>query len=321
MDDRIDHNQRKKSAAALSIASNSFLVILKFVVGLVIGSVSIMSEAIHSGVDLLASVVAFFAVRESGKPPDAEHPYGHGKAEAISGAFEGLLIFLAVVLIAIESIRKMISGAELARVDLGLAVMGVSALVNIFVSRRLFRISKQSGSLALEADALHLSTDVWTSVGVFTGLLLIKFTGWHILDPLLALGVAAFITRAAWDIVHRSIKDLMDERVSEKEAEVIRKVLDDHSRYFIGFHELRARRSGSRREIDLHLVQCQLMSLQDAHAVCDHLEEELRKRLPDAHVTIHVEPCNEEDCPQDIEKCKIDMEHLDKHIRLKPRQT
>ena len=306
-------NQKKKFTAGLSVASNTILVIGKFVIGISINSVSVISEAVHSGMDLIAAIIAFFAVRESGKPPDHEHPFGHGKAEAISGAFEGLLIYVAIAIIVYEAIAKIVKGTTVASLDLGLLIMAVSAIMNTIVSRQLFKISRKTESLALEADALHLSTDVLTSVGVFAGLLLIRITHLHILDPLIALGVALVIGHAAYGIIKRSIRDLMDEKLSSDELEVIEKVLREHSPHFIGFHDLRSRKSGNIREIDLHLVQCRQVNLADAHRVCDHLEEELHREIPLAHLTIHVEPC-EEDCEEYTGTCKVDIDEIKSHI-------
>jgi cation diffusion facilitator family transporter len=306
-----DHS--KKFAAGMSIASNTILVAGKLIVGILINSVSVISEAVHSGIDLMAAVVAFIAVRESSKPPDKRHPFGHGKAESLSGFFEGLLIFLAIIIIVYEAIIKIVKGAVMGQPDLGLWIMGISALLNFIVSRQLFKVSRKSESLALEADALHLSTDVLTSVGVFVGLLLIKITDLHILDPLIALGVTVIIGHAAYGIVKRSFQDLMDEGLSENEQAEIEKVLKDHSGYFIGFHDLRSRKTGTIREIDLHLVQSREISLSDAHKVCDHIEEEIIRAIPNAHVTIHVEPL-ETDCNETIEKIRHEQRSLLSHI-------
>lgn len=305
--------QRKKFTAGLSVASNTILVLGKLVVGFWINSVSVISEAVHSGIDLVASIIALFAVREASKPADHQHPFGHGKAEAISGFFEGMLIFVAIVIILYEAVKKILHGSEVVRVDWGLVVMGVSAGMNILVSWQLFRVARKTDSLALEADAVHLSTDVFTSLGVFCGLLLIRITGLHILDPLIALGVAVVIGHAAYDIIKRSIRDLMDERVPEDELAVIESVLVEHTKHFIGFHDLRSRKTGSKREIDLHLLFCRHTHLEDAHAVTDHLEEELRGKIPKAHVTIHMEPC-EEDCDAAKDRCEIEEEELEDHL-------
>jgi cation diffusion facilitator family transporter len=286
----------------------------KLVIGIAINSVSVISEAAHSGMDLVASVIAFFAVRESGKPPDSGHPFGHGKAEAVSGAFEGMLIFVAIVIILYESVRKLLLHSEVERVDWGLWVMGASVVVNVLVSWQLFRVARKTDSLALEADALHLSTDVFTSLGVFAGLLAIRLTGFHLLDPLIALAVAVVIGHAAYRIIRRSVRDLMDERLSEDDLGHIEEVLRSHYRQFIGFHDLRSRKTGSKREIDLHLLFCRHTHLEDAHAVTDHLEEELREKIPKAHVTIHMEPC-EEDCDAAKGRCEIEEEKLEDHLR------
>jgi cation diffusion facilitator family transporter len=309
----LNFNRSKKIAAGMSIASNTILVAGKLIVGILINSVSVISEAVHSGIDLMAAVVAFIAVREAGKPPDKQHPFGHGKAESLSGFFEGLLIFLAIIIIVYQAILKIIHGAVIGEPDYGLWIMGISAILNFIVSRQLFKVSKKSESLALEADALHLSTDVLTSVGVFVGLLLIKITDLHILDPLVALGVAVVIARAAYRIVKRSFKELMDEGLSENEQTAIENVLKDHSGFFIGFHDLRSRRTGNVREIDLHLVQSQDISLADAHKVCDHIEEEILKVIPNAHVTIHVEPF-EADSDASKEQCRDEQGNLLLHI-------
>jgi cation diffusion facilitator family transporter len=287
-------DQKKKFTAGLSIASNTVLVIGKLIIGVSINSVSVISEAVHSGIDLMAAIVAFIAVRESCKPPDKQHPFGHGKAEGLSGAFEGLLIFVAIAIIVYKAVLKIIHGSEVERVDMGLIIMGVSALINIIVSRQLFKVAKKADSLALEADALHLSTDVFTSLGVFAGLLLLKLTGFHLLDPLIALGVAVVIGHAAFNIMRRSFRDLMDERLSDFELEKVEHVLEEHRPIFVGFHDLRSRKAGNQREIDLHLVQCRDINVGEAHKVCDHLEEEMKNKIPRVHVIIHVEPCDHE---------------------------
>ncbi len=305
--------QRKKFTAGMSVASNAVLVLGKLVIGFWINSVSVISEAVHSGIDLVASIIALFAVREASKPADHQHPFGHGKAEAISGAFEGMLIFVAIVIILYEAIKKILHGAEVVRVDWGLLIMGVSAVMNTLVSWQLYRVAKKTDSLALEADAVHLSTDVFTSLGVFGGLLLIRITGLHILDPLIALGVAVVIGHAAYNIIKRSVKDLMDERVPEEELAVIESVLAEHTRHFVGFHDLRSRKSGSSREADLHLVLCRRTPLEEAHAVADHLEEELRKKIPKAHITTHMEPCDR-DCLEYQNRCDIEREKLEAHL-------
>lgn len=282
----------KSRAAGLSIASNSVLVVLKLAVGLAIGSVSVMAEAIHSAVDLAAALIAFFSVRFAARPADADHHFGHGKAENISGTVEGLLILLGAGLVAREALVRLGDGAFLEQPDLGIVVMGVSAVANIFVSRHLYRVAGQTDSLALEADAAHLRTDVWTSLAVFGGLVLVRVTGLAVLDPLLALAVAALIGKAAYAITHRSFVDLLDLRLPKEEQAVIEDILREHHSRFLNYHRLRSRKAGPQRHIDVHLVFKPSTSIMQAHRLCDELEEHIQRVLPHTSVTIHMEPPN-----------------------------
>jgi cation diffusion facilitator family transporter len=297
----------KRSVAALSIASNATLVTLKLVAGLATGSVSVFSEAIHSSIDLLAAIMAFFAVRASAKPPDDEHRFGHGKAESLSGAAEALLIFVAALMIINEAVQKLLHGVELESVDLGIAIMAISAVANIFVSRQLMRVAKSTRSMALEADAWHLTTDVLTSAGVAVGLLVVRLTGLSVLDPIIAIGVALFICKAAYDITRRSLRDLLDGSLPIDEQAVIRAVLDRHSGDMVGYHEIRSRRSGADRHVDLHLVMNRNVTVKQSHDLCDHLENDLKGELGDVTLNIHVEPC-EPDCTQCDSGCEEDAE-------------
>ncbi len=258
----------------------------------------ILSEALHWGLDLVAAMMAWYAVRRAREPADAEHRFGHGKFESLSAFLEGMLVLLAVVLIAHTAIQRWISGRlGVSEPILGVAVMGFSAVMNFFVSRYLFRVAKQTDSMALEADAWHLSTDVWTSAGVFLGLCLMalaKLTPWkqqaaH-LDPLIALAVAVVIFRAALDITRRSWDHLVDRSLPPQEVHQIEELLKQHYPQIANFHRLRTRKAGSDRQIDLHLVVPGELSVAEAHKLCDHLESDLRQALPGADVMIHVEP-------------------------------
>ncbi|MDD3365060.1 MAG: cation diffusion facilitator family transporter, partial [Syntrophomonas sp.] len=194
----------KARVAALSIFSNITLVIFKLVAGIITGSVSVLSEAIHSSLDLLAAVIAFTSVRISGRPPDNEHRYGHGKYENISGTIEALLIFVAAIWILVEAYKKIIHGGEVQSLGIGVVVMAVASLANFLISNILMKVAIKTESVALEADAMHLRTDVYTSVGVLVGLGVISITKIQILDPIIAIGVALLITKAAWDITVKS---------------------------------------------------------------------------------------------------------------------
>lgn len=283
----------KVKAARLSIISNALLVCLKLGVGLSIGSVAVISEAIHSATDLVASLIAFFAVRASDAPPDTEHPYGHGKMESVSGVGEALLILLAGGFIVFESIRALISHRQSEHVLWGIAVMAISALVNIFIARYLFRVAKATDSLALEADAHHLNIDVWTSVGVVAGLALVAITGNSLFDPIVALLVALFILKTGWDILCRAFAPLVDERLPEDEIRRVEEVMINNPN-ILGWHKLRTRKSGSHRHIDVHIQVDDDMSLREAHQLTEDLEDEIRATLPNVHVVIHTEPFEEE---------------------------
>jgi cation diffusion facilitator family transporter len=270
---------------------------MKLAVGIGIGSVSIISEAIHSGIDLVAAIIAYFSVKKSSEPPDSEHKFGHGKFEDFSGLIEALLIFIAAVLIIREAFIKLMGGGvELDTGVLlfaGIAVMLVSAAVNWYVSSRLMKAAKATESIALEADAWHLKTDVYTSLVIFAGLVLIKVTGWKSLDPLFAIGVALFIMKAAYDLTRRAASDLIDTRLPDTEEEQIKGILLEHYLQYASFHELRTRRSGSDRFMDLHLVVSRNLTVNDAHSLSDHLEMDLQEIFPRSSITIHFEPCEE----------------------------
>lgn len=280
---------RKSKAAAFSIASNVTLVILKLLVGIITGSVSIISEAIHSANDLLAAVIAYASVRISDRPPDAEHPFGHGKAESISGAIEAGLIIIAALWIVIEAVKRLLSGREVEHIGWGAAVMFVSVILNTFVSRYLFKVAKSEDSLALEADAQHLATDVYTSLGVALGLVVVWITDWHFLDPVAAIAVALLIGHIGWKLTVNASKHLMDHGLPLEEVRQIEQIVNAEPRVQ-SWHDLRTRKSGSQRHVDLHIVLRIDSTLLEAHEVADNLENRIKAQLPQAHVVIHTDP-------------------------------
>ncbi|MBN1461226.1 MAG: cation transporter, partial [Armatimonadetes bacterium] len=274
-------------AARISVISNIFLTCTKLATGFLTGSVSVLSEAVHSGLDLVAAAMAFVAVRKAREPADEEHAFGHGKFESMSGLAEGLLILVAVGLIAWGAGRKLITGDIEVNLPLaGAGIMVVSAVVNVFVSRLLFRVARETNSVALEADAWHLRTDVWTSLGVFGGMAAIDvgarlgFSELHHLDPVVALVVAGFIARASGGIIWRSWNHLVDRSLSPADIAKIEHLLEDHYPQLIGFHRLRTREAGHERYIDIHIEVPGDMSVNEAHELCDHLEAELRELMP-----------------------------------------
>ena len=287
----------KARVAALSVLSNITLVIFKLIAGILTGSVSIISEAIHSALDLLAAIIAFTSVRISARPPDEDHRYGHGKIENISGTIEALLIFVAAIWILIEAYKKIIHGGEVHTLGVGVIVMAVASLANWLISNLLMKTAIKTESVALEADAMHLRTDVYTSVGVLIGLGVIAITKIQILDPIIAILVALLITKAAWDITVKSFSPLLDAALPTQEEEQIMEALAlIMPAGLVGFHELRTRRAGSERYVDMHLVVPRDMSIAEVHDLCDLVELKINDRLPMVNVLVHAEPCADEDC-------------------------
>jgi len=286
----------KQRTAALSIMSNVSLIIMKAIAGFFSGSVSIISEAIHSTLDLLAAVIAFFAVRVSDKPADKEHPFGHGKYENISGVVEALLIFAAAIWIIYEAIAKLVSSEtilEHEKLDIGIAVMLVSGLVNFFVSRRLYKVAKQTGSVALEADALHLKTDIYTSVGVGLGLLAIKLTGYYFLDPAIALLVAGFITVEAFSLLKKAFNPLLDSSISDDELAQLVAFIEKNIDYPYSFADLRTRKSGATNIIQFKIIAEHQTMLIDAVIERKILNDKIMKQFPNSELIIILDVIDE----------------------------
>lgn len=284
-----ESNRLKQRTARLSIASNTMLVVLKLVVGLYVGAVSLVSEAAHSAVDLLAAVIAFYAVKKAVQPPDREHAYGHGKFENLSSAVEALLIVFAAVWIVYESVHKFNNLTEPEFLEYGIVVMVVSIVVNYIVSNKLVKVARATHSQALEADGLHLRADIWTSAGVLLGLAAIKVTGWLWLDPAIAILVAAIIFRAGYRMTIESARELTDMSLPPEDEQVIVDIFNSHEKV-IGFHKLRTRRSGAYRMLDVHILMEKDMPLSEVHEICDQLEGTIKKAMGMCDVVIHPEP-------------------------------
>lgn len=290
--------REKNAVARLSVLSNSALVVGKLVAGLATGSVSVLSEAIHSAVDLAAALIAWFSVRFSGKPADRDHPYGHGKMENISGVVEGLLIFVAAGWIAWEAVAKLRHGAPLEAPGWGMAVMGASALVNLLISRRLMEVGVRTDSLALQADAVHLRTDVWTSAGVFAGLAAVWIGRWlrpdldlGWIDPAAALAVSLLIAHAAWELVRDASGGLMDQALPPEEIEALTGMARAGGR-LRSLHDVRTRKSGPERFVDAHVAVDHDLTVGEGHAQARGFKDEILLRWPQAQVNIHLDPCD-----------------------------
>ncbi len=296
----MNQQRRKTRAAAISVGSNLSLVVLKFIVGTIVGSVSIISEAIHSGVDLVAAIIALFAVRTSGKPADREHNFGHGKVENIAGTVEAILIFVAAVWIIYEAVGKLLHPTPMEEVSWGVAVMMGSAFANIAVSQMLFRVGKATDSIALQADAWHLRTDVYTSLGVMGGLLIYWLVGlaapgvdirW--IDPAAAIAVALLIVKAAWELTMQSARDLLDASLPRKEEKTITGHIREMRPRVMGFHHLRTRKSGHHRFVEFHMVVDPAINVKESHDLSEMIEEKIKASLPETRVLVHIEPCDE----------------------------
>lgn len=280
---------KKVAVARLSIISNSLLIVMKLMVGMISGSVSIISEAIHSFMDLLAAIIAFLSVRISDRPADSKHPYGHGKFENISGVVEAILIFVAAFWIIYEAIKKIIHPEPIGSIWIGVAVMAVSAFVNVVVSRKLYKVARETDSIALEADALHLKTDVYTSTGVAAGLALIWITGYHFLDPVVAIAVALLILKESYQLFRKAYGPLLDVALPEEDVELIRQTIALHSQGMFDYHDLRTRKAGNYRYVDFHLNLPRNMTVKEAHDLCDLIEHKIEDLFDNTEVTIHVE--------------------------------
>jgi cation diffusion facilitator family transporter len=293
----------KARTAALSVASNSTLIVLKVIAGTITGSVAILTEAIHSSIDLVASIVAFLSVRKADEPADESHRYGHEKIENLAAAIEGVLILVGSCVIAFEAIRRLVRGGQVQSVPLGLAVIGFSVVADVVVSAVIARRARVAESAALEGDAAHLRTDALTSAAVLVGLALVKLTGAQWIDPAVALVVAAAIVTTGVRLLGRSSRILVDEALPTPEVAEIRGAINEFgSRGVVGYHELRTRRAGARRYVDLHVQFRSGTSLEDAHRTAHELQDVISSRLAGADVLIHLEPADRVRPGEDLER-------------------
>ncbi len=281
----------KVRAAALSIVSNSTLILLKVIAGTVTGSVAILTEAVHSSIDLVAAIVAFFSVRKADEPADESHRYGHEKIENLAAAIEGILILVGSAAIAFEAIRRLVKGGHVHEIPFGIGVVAFSLVANLVVSTVIGRNARATDSAALEADAAHLRTDALTSAGVLAGLALVKLTGADWIDPAVALAVAAAIVTTGVRLLTWSSRVLVDEALPAPEVdEILRAIKSFGPRGVVGYHELRTRRAGARRYVDLHVQFRSGTSLEDAHRTAHELQDVIAARLTKTDVLIHLEP-------------------------------
>ncbi len=283
-------DQEKKFAAGLSITSNSIIILLKIIAGIISGSISIISEAIHSISDFLASVLTFFAVSRSSEPADKDHPFGHGKYEDMSGFIEGGLIIFAGFYIIYEALSKLVSGYSINTESmLGIYVMAFAVIANFIVSSYLFYVAKKSDSVSLYADAQHLRTDIFSSLGVLMGLVLIKITGIVALDSIIALIVAVVIMKTGFSISKDTLNNLLDGTLPEEDISKIEKILKNNCS-IKGYKDLKARKAGQCKDIELTIFFEPDLTISECHKTCDEIENEMKNILHNADITIHAEP-------------------------------
>ena len=284
----------KSGAARLSILVVVSLIVLKVVVGIITGSLSVLAQAIDSFLDLFAVIITFLAINVAARPADESHPFGHGKSENVAAIIQAVLIFFAGGSIIYAAVRRIQTEAVLEMTEAGMIVMAVSIAASVFLSRYLLRTARKEDSMALEANAHNIAADVYSAAAVFVGLLVVRFTDITIIDPILAGLVALYIFKVAFDVLRKSFGGLVDVKLPEDEENAIRSAIAEHfGSEVVSFHKLRTRKAGSQRHIDLHLVMPKHISIEKAHVICEHLEEDIESRWLNTEVIIHVEPCDD----------------------------
>jgi len=293
-----------RGATRLALIVITALVTLKIVVAVITGGISILAQGIDSILDLAAVAITFIAVKVAAKPADKEHPFGHGKVENLAGVGQAALIFTAGGLIIFSAVRRIITGATVGLTEAGIGAMVASIIASVFLSRHLHKVARATDSIALEANAHNIATDVYSAAAVLGGLIAIRFSGLHTLDPIIALGVSALIIKSAYGVLKKSFAPLIDTRLPQAEEDAIRSCITEQGYRIVDFHDLRTRKAGTQRFVELHLTMPKDASVEEAHQVSDHLEERIEARLPNTRITIHIEPCSGE-CKQCTISCTL----------------
>ncbi len=291
----ITNKEVRYRAASLALGVTVLLTLLKLGTAYLSDSVGVLSEGLHSFLDLVSTAVSFFTVREAGKPADQEHPFGHGKFETLSSLFESILLACAAGLIVYEGVVHLSHPRPIHYPWLAIGVILFSFAVSYWTYRHNSFAALQTESSAIHLNALHFFSDMISSLGILIGLIFMKLTGWTMIDPLIAFVVAAYILVISARQVKGALAELSDTQLPEHEIRQIRELLDSHQGKMINAHELRTRKSGSTRHIDFHLVVCGELTVKASHALCDEFEASILEVFPQASVNIHVEPCTQED--------------------------
>lgn len=288
----MDHQvELRARAASVALYAALFLTAIKLGVAFWSNSVGVLSEGIHSSLDLVSAVVAAFSIREAGKPADGEHPYGHGKIETLSSLFESLLLVLASIFIVYEGFAHIRNPEPLEHTAYAIVTIGISLAVSFFVFRHNAHAGRVTESSAIQVNALHFLADTITSAGVLVALIAIHFTGALWIDPVIAFLIAVYILGVSWSQVKRSVEELTDRALPDDEVSRVESILHSFSPRVLEIHDLRTRKSGVHRHFDFHALVCGRVSVAESHAVCDEIEHRLSDEFPSSHTGIHVEPC------------------------------
>ena len=285
----------RTGAAKLSMVVVICLIILKVVVSIISHSISISAQAADSILDIFSIGITLIALNMSVAPADEEHPFGHGKAEGLAAMIQAVLVLGAGGFIIYSSIQRIIHSTAI-RPDEGIAVMIISIITSLFLSRHLHRVAGATGSTAIDASARNISADVYSAAGVLLGLLMVRLTDLVVLDPIIALIMAGFVLKAGSEVAVRAIHELLDHALPKEELEILDNCINVHNTLLVNYHSVRSRRAGNERFIDLHLVMPRNFSIENAHDMCDHLEQDIKDKIANANVIIHTEPCNSGDC-------------------------
>jgi cation diffusion facilitator family transporter len=292
--------QKLTRYAWLSIATAVLTIILKATAYWLTGSVGLLSDALESGINLAAAVMALITLVIAAQPPDTGHAYGHDKAEYFAGGVVGALVVVAAVTIGVTAVRSLFNPQPLEQIGLGLAISLLAALFNLITARILIRAGEQHDSMTLMADGRHLMADVWTSGAVVVGVGGVALTGWYVFDPLIALVVAVYILRSGLRLVSQAVGGLMDEALPPHELAQVKRVLNSYEKQGMAYHALRSRRSGARRFVSVHIQVPGAWTVQKGHTLLESLEADLRRELPSLSVFTHLEPLEDPVSWQDI---------------------
>ncbi|MEA3465025.1 MAG: cation diffusion facilitator family transporter [Thermodesulfobacteriota bacterium] len=291
-------------AARLAIITATGLAILKVLTGIITGSMALLSSAADSLLDILMSSGNLVALRHASKPADEDHPYGHGKFETAATLLQSLFIAASGFFILYESIHRLLRGDnQLRHLNIGIAVLVISSIVSWFLSRHLKRVGTQTESTALQADALHYATDVYSNIGLLIGLVGVRILNWNWIDSALSIGVGGYILFAAYKLLKRSMNDFLDAGLPTEQQEKIVRCIEEYKQEVVGYHNLRTRRSGKQKMIDFHLTICRFKTIQEAHESANKIEQLIKDKISNADITIHLEPSDCDKCREAGHQC------------------